>query len=234
MKKKIISILLSSAMIFSMGISTVSAAAADDTAATESIVVSKTEGITDTAYGKVRGFIDDGTYTFRGIPYAKADRFEMPEAPDTWDDVRNCLVYGSTAPITKMTDPDGGDFLIPHRYWAQSENCQNLNVWTQDLDANAKKPVMVWFHGGGYTNGSSIEGVAYDGKNLSEYGDVVVVTVNHRLNVLGYLDVSEYGRIYCCDRTGRKKRTDLQECKTPCKGSWNHPGQGGCKQSPEC
>ena len=75
--KKIISILLSSAMIFSMGISTVSAAAADDTAATESIVVSKTEGITDTAYGKVRGFIDNGTYTFRGIPYAKADRFEM-------------------------------------------------------------------------------------------------------------------------------------------------------------
>ena len=66
-------------MIFSMGISTVSAAA-DDTASTESIVVSKTEGITDTAYGKVRGFIDDGTYTFRGIPYAKADRFEMPEA----------------------------------------------------------------------------------------------------------------------------------------------------------
>ena len=196
MKKKILTILLSSAMIFSMGISTVSAAAADDTASTESIVVNKTEGITDTAYGKVRGFIDDGTYTFRGIPYAKADRFEMPEAPDSWDGIRNCLVYGSTAPITKMTDPDGGDFLIPHRYWAQSENCQNLNVWTQDLDSNAKKPVMVWFHGGGYTNGSSIEGIAYDGKNLSEYGDVVVVTVNHRLNVLGYLDVSEYGEDY--------------------------------------
>ena len=109
MKKKIISILLSSAMIFSMGISTVSAAAADDTASTESIVVSKTEGITDTTYGKVRGFIDEGTYTFRGITYAKADRFEMPEAPDSWDGIRNCLVYGSTAPITKMTDPDGGD-----------------------------------------------------------------------------------------------------------------------------
>ena len=196
MKKKIISILLSSAMIFSMGISTVSAAAADDTASTESIVVSKTEGITDTTYGKVRGFIDNGTYTFRGIPYAKADRFEMPEAPDSWDGIRNCLVYGSTAPITKMTDPDGGDFIIPHRYWAQSEDCQNLNVWTQDLDTNAKKPVMVWFHGGGFTNGSSIEGVAYDGKNLSEYGDVVVVTVNHRLNVLGYMDLSDYGEDY--------------------------------------
>ena len=59
-----------------------------------------------------------------------------------------------------------------------------------------QKPVMVWFHGGGYTNWFSIEGVAYDGKNLSEYGDVVVVTVNHRLNALGYLDVSEYGEDY--------------------------------------
>ena len=91
MKKKIITILLSTAMIFSMGISTVSAAAADDTASTESIVVSRTEGVTDTAYGKVRGFVDDGTYTFRGIPYAKADRFEMPEAPDSWDGIAIAL-----------------------------------------------------------------------------------------------------------------------------------------------
>lgn len=196
MKKKILTILLSSVMIFSMGISTVSAAAADDTAATESTVVSRTDGVTDTTSGKVRGFIDNGIYTFRGIPYAKADRFEMPEAPDSWDGIRNCLVYGSTAPITKMTDPDGGDFIIPHRYWAQSENCQNLNVWTPDLDSDAKKPVMVWFHGGGFYNGSSIEGVAYDGKNLSDFGDVVVVTVNHRLNALGYMDLSDYGEDY--------------------------------------
>lgn len=161
-----------------------------------SVELSKTEGVADTAYGKVRGFIDEGTYTFRGIPYAKAERFGMPEAPDAWDDVRNCVVYGPTAPITKMTSPDGGDFLIPHRYWAQNEDCQNLNIWTQSLDPAAKKPVMVWFHGGGFTNGSAIEGVAYDGKNLSEYGDVVVVTVNHRLNVLGYLDLSKYGEEY--------------------------------------
>ncbi len=63
------------------------------------------------------------------------------------------------------------------------------SIW----DSNAKKPVMVWFHGGGFYNGSSIEGVAYDGKNLSDFGDVVVVTVNHRLNALGYMDLSDYG-----------------------------------------
>lgn len=196
MKKKIIGILLSSALIFSMGVSTFAAEAESEGAVSGSVVVSKTEGVTDTTHGMVRGFIDDGTYTFRGIPYAKAERFEMPEAPDSWDGIRNCLVYGPTALITHMSEPDGGDFIIPHRYWAQSENCQNLNVWTQSLDSNAKKPVLVWFHGGGFTNGSAIEGVAYDGKNLSEYGDVVVVTVNHRLNALGYLDLSQYGEEY--------------------------------------
>lgn len=193
MKKKLVCIMLSAALAAS---SAVSVMAAETTEAQGSVVVSKTEGVVDTAYGKVRGFIDEGTYTFRGIPYAKAERFQMPEAPDAWDDVLNCLVYGPTAPITKMTSPDGGDFLIPHRYWAQNENCQNLNIWTQSVDPEAKKPVMVWFHGGGFTNGSAIEGVAYDGKNLSEYGDVVVVTVNHRLNVLGYLDLSQYGEEY--------------------------------------
>ncbi len=189
MKRRLVWIMLSAALAATSAVSVMAAE-------TGSVIVSKTEGVADTVYGKVRGFIDEGTYTFRGIPYAKAERFQMPEAPDAWEDVLNCLVYGPTAPITKMTSPDGGDFLIPHRYWAQNENCQNLNIWTQSLDPEAKKPVMVWFHGGGFTNGSAIEGVAYDGKNLSEYGDVVVVTVNHRLNVLGYLDLSQYGEEY--------------------------------------
>ena len=77
-----------------------------------------------------------------------------------------------------------------------SEHCQYLNVWTQSLDPQAKRPVMVWLHGGGFWDGSSIEHVAYDGENLSRFGDVVVVTVNHRLNILGYLDLSPYGEKY--------------------------------------
>lgn len=71
-----------------------------------------------------------------------------------------------------------------------------MNVWTQSLDETAKRPVMVWFHGGGFSAGSSIEQIAYDGENLSKFGDVVVVTVNHRLNILGYLDLSPYGEKY--------------------------------------
>ena len=78
----------------------------------------------------------------------------------------------------------------------KDENCQYLNVWTQSLDPQAKRPVMVWLHGGGFRDGSSIEHVAYDGENLSRFGDVVVVTVNHRLNILGYLDLSPYGEKY--------------------------------------
>ncbi|MDZ4957130.1 carboxylesterase family protein, partial [Clostridium perfringens] len=85
---------------------------------------------------------------------------------------------------------------VPHRYWLQDENCQNLNIWTKALDENAKKPVLVWLHGGGFTAGSSIEQVAYDGFNMCNYGDAVVVSVNHRLNILGYLDLSPFGEKY--------------------------------------
>jgi hypothetical protein len=77
-----------------------------------------------------------------------------------------------------------------------NDNCLNLNIWTPGINDGKKRPVMVWFHGGGYTMGSSIEQVAYDGENLSRKGDVVVVTVNHRLNIMGFLDLSAYGPQY--------------------------------------
>ena len=90
--------------------------------------------------------------------------------------------------------------MFPHRYWIANEHCQYLNVWTQNLTPDVKKPVMVWMHGGGFTNGSSIESYAYDGRSLSEFGDVVVVSVNHRLNILGTLDLSAYGPQYASSR----------------------------------
>ena len=90
--------------------------------------------------------------------------------------------------------------MFPHRYWIENEHCQYLNVWTQNLTPAVKKPVMVWMHGGGFTNGSSMESYAYDGRSLSEFGDVVVVSVNHRLNILGTLDLSAYGPQYANSR----------------------------------
>ena len=86
--------------------------------------------------------------------------------------------------------------MVPHMYWSEKEDCQNLNIWTPSIRDGRKRPVMVWLHGGGFSAGSSIEQLAYDGENLSRAGDVVVVSVNHRLNVLGYLDLSPFGEKY--------------------------------------
>ena len=146
--------------------------------------------------GQLMGFMDDDTFTFLGVPYAQAERFEEPQEVEAWDGIRSAQAYGTVCPIPDQTSVGEDEMFWPHRYWIQNEDCQNLNIWTQSLDSEAKKPVLVFFHGGGYTNGSSIESAAYDGKNLSDYGDVVVVTVNHRLNVLGFLDLSEYGEGY--------------------------------------
>jgi para-nitrobenzyl esterase len=95
-----------------------------------------------------------------------------------------------------MTEVANDEMFNPHRYLPTSENCQFLNVWTPGIQDGAKRPVMVWLHGGGWTNGSSIEQVSYDGENLSRKGDVVVVSLNHRINVLGYLDLSAFGAEY--------------------------------------
>ena len=85
--------------------------------------------------------------------------------------------------------------MVPHRYWLMDEHCQNLNIWTPGLD-DQKRPVLVWLHGGGFESGSAIEHLAYEGENMSRYGDAVVVSVNHRLNLLGYLDLSSLGEAF--------------------------------------
>ena len=155
----------------------------------------KSGPIVTTKAGKLRGFVVDGTYTFHGIRYAVAKRFHQPEPVPAWEGVKDALAYGYVCPLLEQDEPSN-EVMIPHRYWPMDENCQYLNIWTQSLDENAKKPVMVWLHGGGYFAGSSIEQVAYEGDALAAYGDVVVVTVNHRLNILGYLDLSDYGEEY--------------------------------------
>lgn len=152
--------------------------------------------IAQTTCGQVKGYMDEGTYAFLGIPYATAERFQEPQPVEPWEGVRSAQTYGTICPIPDQTSVGADEYVWPHRYWIQNEDCMNLNVWTQSLDTEAKKPVLVFFHGGGYTNGSSIESAAYEGKNLSAYGDVVVVTVNHRLNVLGFLDLTAYGDKY--------------------------------------
>ncbi len=143
--------------------------------------------------GKLRGFQDGNIFTFLGVPYADAERFEMPKPVQPWEGIKGAQTWGPVCPIPPATNVGGDDVVFPHRYWVENEHCQVLNVWTPNMAAKTKKPVMVWMHGGGFTNGSSMESYAYDGKTLSEFGDVVVVSVNHRLNIIGTLDVSAHG-----------------------------------------
>lgn len=118
----------------------------------------------------------------------------------SWKSRKSALVYGAVSPqdtaYTTTATPANFTEFADTDLFENEQQCLNLNVWTQSMDKSAKKPVIVWFHGGGYSSGASSELACYDGKNISEYGDVVFVSVNHRLNVLGYLDLSAYGEEY--------------------------------------
>lgn len=157
--------------------------------------MTKDAPIVETAKGKIRGFHYDRVDHFYGIRYAKAKRFQMPEPVAPWEGVKDAGSYGMICPVLSEPIP-AGEVMTPHRFWPSSEHCQYLNVWTTACDKTAKKPVMFWMHGGGYAAGSSIEQECYDGFNLAKLDDVVVVTVNHRLNAFGYMDLSDFGEKY--------------------------------------
>jgi para-nitrobenzyl esterase len=155
--------------------------------------------IADTVYGKVKGFILRGIYQFRGIPYGAdtggKNRFMPPQKPEPWDDIRPAVWWGNSAP--QIMD---NRYANAYQSWADhwnyddvSEDCLKLNVWTQAVGDGKKRPVMVWFHGGGYTNGNGIEQDGYMGENLARKGDIVFVSINHRLGPIGFSDLSGVG-----------------------------------------
>ncbi len=154
--------------------------------------------ISNTESGQVAGYIHKGIYNYKGIPYAQAERFMPPQKPKPWEGVRSCRAYGPVCPINveSMILSDEMEFAQQHNFaYMNEDKCMNLNVWTPGINDGAKRPVMVWLHGGGYSAGSSCELPSYDGENLSKTGDVVV-SINHRLNILGFLDLSEVSDKY--------------------------------------
>lgn len=158
-------------------------------------IVLSDDPLVKTKKGYVAGIKKNSTYIFRGIKYANAKRFHLPTDIEPWSESKSAVEYGYACP--ERITPIGYDAQVcPHYYLPQDENCQYLNIWTQSIESNAKKPVMIWMHGGGWNSGSSVEQCAYDGEELSMFGDVVVVSFNHRHNVLGGLDLSEYGKEY--------------------------------------
>ena len=144
--------------------------------------------------GKLRGAQSDGIHSFKGVPYAQSTagpgRFMAPRKPQQWTGVRDALALGDQAP-----QPDRA--IRPANAWIRdtaptSENCLCLNVYSPAVRDGGKRPVMVWLHGGGYFAGSG-GAAGLDGSNLARRGDVVVVTLNHRLNAFGYCHLAETG-----------------------------------------
>ena len=155
--------------------------------------------IAQTKYGKVQGFILQGIYNYRGIPYgattAGKNRFMPPQEPAPWDNIFPAVWWGNSAP--QIMDNRYGNamqsFADHWNYDDVSEDCLKLNVWTPGIADGKKRPVLVWLHGGGYTNGNGIEQDGYDGENLARKGDVVFVSINHRLGPIGFSDLSGVG-----------------------------------------
>lgn len=155
--------------------------------------------IAQTEYGKVQGYLLNNVYTFLGVPYGAdtsgKNRFMPPQKPESWEGVRPAVFYGNTAPqrMENRWPNNYGTFADHWNYWDVSEDCLYLNVWTPGLADGKKRPVLVWLHGGGFTNGSGIEQDGYHGENISRDGNVVFCSINHRLGPIGFSDLSAVG-----------------------------------------
>ncbi|HZZ19394.1 MAG TPA: carboxylesterase family protein [Opitutaceae bacterium] len=187
-----------------LGLSPALRAAADTKSAPEAddgpaLQIGDQIAVADTKYGMVRGFILNGITVFRGIPYGAdtsgANRFMPPKEPAPWNGVKPALWWGNSAPqdMTNRFANPYQSFVDHWNYDELSEDCLRLNVWTPALSDGGKRPVMVWLHGGGFTNGNGIEQDGYDGENFARLGNVVFCSINHRLGPIGFTDLSSIG-----------------------------------------
>ena len=151
---------------------------------------------TKTSSGNKMAYKYDGVENYLGIKYGVAERFQLPSAyaPERPTNM-NAMVIGEVAPqrTYKSTVNRFDTMNYSHDKVENEFECLNLNIWTTDSTKDKNMPVIVWLHGGGFSSGSSVEYTFYEGANLAKSGNIVFVSVNHRLNVLGYLDVSAYG-----------------------------------------
>ena len=155
--------------------------------------------VAETTSGKVRGYILRDIHYFLGVPYGAdtsgPNRFMPPQKPKPWTDIRPALWWGNTAP-QNMDNRYANQYASFRDHWNYddvSEDCLRLNVFTPALKDGRKRPVMFWIHGGGYSNGNAIEQDGYNGENLARSGDVVFVSINHRLGPLGYCNLAGAG-----------------------------------------
>ena len=191
------------ALLSSVASEDASAAGADAKAAARStgftVVASDSNAVVETTAGKIRGYTQNGVFTFKGVPYAASTagsaRFLPPAKPKPWAGVRSSMAFGPACPQYGWIDSslDEMAWLLEPDHGPQDEDCLRLNLWTPGIRDGKKRPVMVWFHGGAFSSGSGHELKAYYGENLSKHRDVVVVTVNHRVGILGLLNLGQHG-----------------------------------------
>lgn len=170
----------------------------------------------ETTAGRIAGLNLGPVRVFRGVPYGAptggANRYGPPQPPSPWSGVRDCFGYGPASPQAPM-DPRYSfanllQFNLSPAVGGMGEDCLNLNLWTPGLRDGGKRPVIVSLHGGAFNNGTGSLPL-YDGAQLAVRGDAVVVSVTHRLNVLGYLDLSEWDRAEQFASTGLVGLLDL-------------------------
>jgi para-nitrobenzyl esterase len=155
--------------------------------------------VADTQYGKVKGYLLRGINYFLGIPYGAdtsgPNRFLLPQKPKPWTDTFPAVWWGNSAPqiMEKRYANVYSSFIDHWNYDDVSEDCLRLNVFTPAINDGIKRPVMVWLHGGGFVNGNGIEQDGYCGENLARKGDIVFVSVNHRLGPLGFTNLAGVG-----------------------------------------
>lgn len=155
--------------------------------------------VTDTQYGKVRGYILRGIHHFLGMPYGAdtsgANRFMPPQKPKAWTGVRPAIWWGNSAPqnMDNRYANAYGSFRDHWNYDDVSEDCLRINVFTPGMKDGKKRPVMFWIHGGGFVNGNGIEHDGYSGENFARFGDAVFCSINHRLGALGFCNLAGVG-----------------------------------------
>ena len=151
--------------------------------------------VANTQYGKVRGYVEDGVLTFKGVPYGAntggENRWLPAKPPTPWEGEYPALTYGPNCPQRLHDWSSEQTFLQQWTDGWQSEDMLKVNIWTPSL--TGKRPVMFYIHGGGFSFGSAYELASQDGAQMARHHDVVSVTVNHRLNILGFFDVSSIG-----------------------------------------